>query len=330
MPAFGLSAVPLPMNIRRTLPGCHPPTAAADDAAVGPAGSALLIAAAALVVFDALSSRRDAARAAHANGPASGASPPEPVCSHDNSVAPIAVAEPAARTVAAGATTGLGAAIADPTAGTAIGAEFSAAADAPDDNTGVGTSTARVTGAATDGTTDGTVGLRCPVTAAGADVWPGERGDDDASGSDETALGAEPRPVRRDGTATLVDGESCASTDPEPVDPAEPVVSANANGIDAAADPIPSATANAPTRPTCRPYPGTACSSAGTDRRRYSIARMRHAAMRRCRPLRSAGRSPPDSDTNSGTEDPNNPPQSMASSPLANRRRSASGIREIA
>jgi hypothetical protein len=34
------------------------------------------------------------------------------------------------------------------------------------------------------------------------------------------------------------------------LDPAEPVVSANAIGIDATADPTPNATANAPTRPT--------------------------------------------------------------------------------
>jgi hypothetical protein len=36
----------------------------------------------------------------------------------------------------------------------------------------------------------------------------------------------------------------------DPVDPPEPVVSANANGIAAAAEPTPKATANAPTRPT--------------------------------------------------------------------------------
>jgi len=47
-----------------------------------------------------------------------------------------------------------------------------------------------------------------------------------------------------------------AVVDPAPVesavelDPAEPVVSANAIGIDATADPTPNATANAPTRPT--------------------------------------------------------------------------------
>jgi hypothetical protein len=38
----------------------------------------------------------------------------------------------------------------------------------------------------------------------------------------------------------------------DPVDPAEPVVSANATGIDPIAEPTPNATANAPTRPTYR------------------------------------------------------------------------------
>jgi hypothetical protein len=43
-----------------------------------------------------------------------------------------------------------------------------------------------------------------------------------------------------------VDAESAL----DPVDPPEPVVSANATGTDATADPTPSATASAPTRPT--------------------------------------------------------------------------------
>ncbi|MGB6888663.1 MAG: hypothetical protein WBD88_10875, partial [Mycobacterium sp.] len=36
----------------------------------------------------------------------------------------------------------------------------------------------------------------------------------------------------------------------EPVEPAEPLLSANAIGIDASAEPTPRAIANAPTRPT--------------------------------------------------------------------------------
>ena len=51
------------------------------------------------------------------------------------------------------------------------------------------------------------------------------------------------------GEVADTDGESDTA---EPVDPAEPDVSANANGTDAIAEPTPSATANAPTRPTYR------------------------------------------------------------------------------
>lgn len=40
-----------------------------------------------------------------------------------------------------------------------------------------------------------------------------------------------------------------------PVEPSEPVVSANAIGMDATAAPTPKATANAPTRPTYRAGP---------------------------------------------------------------------------
>ena len=48
------------------------------------------------------------------------------------------------------------------------------------------------------------------------------------------------------------DDEPEASEPAEPVDPPEPVVSANATGTDATAEPTPNATANAPTRPTHR------------------------------------------------------------------------------
>ena len=51
------------------------------------------------------------------------------------------------------------------------------------------------------------------------------------------------------GEVADTDGESDTA---EPVDPAEPDVSAKAIGTDAIAEPTPSATANAPTRPTYR------------------------------------------------------------------------------
>ena len=68
-----------------------------------------------------------------------------------------------------------------------------------------------------------------------------------------------------------------ASVVAEPVDPAEPVVSANAIGIAATAEPTPNATANAPTRPTTRAKPAGSV----TDHRRYSIARTCHFDPRR-------------------------------------------------
>jgi hypothetical protein len=59
----------------------------------------------------------------------------------------------------------------------------------------------------------------------------------------------EPRAVDRAGLLVAVLDDAAES---EPVDPAEPVVSARAAGAEAIADPTPSATASAPTRPTKR------------------------------------------------------------------------------
>jgi hypothetical protein len=63
-----------------------------------------------------------------------------------------------------------------------------------------------------------------------------------------------PRPARaapREGADDFgADDESDDDESDEPVEPPEPVVSANATGIDATAAPTPKATANAPTRPT--------------------------------------------------------------------------------
>jgi hypothetical protein len=62
------------------------------------------------------------------------------------------------------------------------------------------------------------------------------------------------RPVRTAPRAGLVaddpdDPDASAESD-DPVEPPDPVVSANATGTATTADPTPSATANAPTRPT--------------------------------------------------------------------------------
>ena len=81
---------------------------------------------------------------------------------------------------------------------------------------------------------------------------------------------AEPaRPARagpRDGAfvdSDAADPEPAESAELDPDDPAEPVVSANATGTDATAEPTPNATANAPTRPTNRAYPDVADSDSG-------------------------------------------------------------------
>jgi hypothetical protein len=68
-----------------------------------------------------------------------------------------------------------------------------------------------------------------------------------------------PLPFDAEADADDADDEPAES---DPVEPAEPVVSANATGIAAAAEPIPNATANAPTRPTNRAKPPSAEESA--------------------------------------------------------------------
>jgi hypothetical protein len=93
------------------------------------------------------------------------------------------------------------------------------------------------------------------VTAAATLAAPVER-PPRALTADEDADEDLPLRTTRDGPRDGVLGE-VADTDgesdtAEPVDPAEPDVSANANGTDAIAEPTPSATANAPTRPTYR------------------------------------------------------------------------------
>lgn len=89
---------------------------------------------------------------------------------------------------------------------------------------------------------------RCGVTVSG-DAAALDRGAVTESGVDTEAL-----PVRRGDALTLVEGEAPRASVP-PTEPAEPVVSAKAIGIAAAAEPMPSAIAKAPTRPTQRANP---------------------------------------------------------------------------
>ena len=79
----------------------------------------------------------------------------------------------------------------------------------------------------------------------------------DAATTRDRAATAPPPRATPGACATRTDGRTGAFTaDSEELAPADPVVSANATGIDAIAEPTPNATANAPTRPTYRAYPG--------------------------------------------------------------------------
>ena len=67
-------------------------------------------------------------------------------------------------------------------------------------------------------------------------------------GADDVARVPERAALRFGAVLVWADSEALAPVEPD--GPAEPVVSAHANGIDNTADPTPNATANAPTRPT--------------------------------------------------------------------------------
>ena len=93
------------------------------------------------------------------------------------------------------------------------------------------------------GTFTGASLLRRGAVAAGAEAPL--RGDVELLESAFAGAGA-PRPERRDGD---VDFEASAD-EAFALEPEDPVVSANATGIAATADPTPKAMASAPTRPT--------------------------------------------------------------------------------
>jgi hypothetical protein len=117
MPAFGLSAVPLPTKNRRIDPGCQPPiaaalgepTPAADETAPadGSTGAPVLTAADGFTGRDPPpNSRRAAANAVHANGAAAGPSPLPPPPNHANTFPPSPLTRPAAADITGGAATG--------------------------------------------------------------------------------------------------------------------------------------------------------------------------------------------------------------------------------
>lgn len=261
MPAFGLSAVPLPKKIRRIAPGYHAVAAeavlalymtvsetvksVAFSSTGSVAGSALVVAAADLTVLEAPNSRRVAASAVHISGATAGPSPLPPVANQDNRFAPRAPID--AEAVARGAEDEAGvAATVETTEGeeeeaggsfcTAVSSGFTdgVAGESPE---GRSISTA---GAGTP--TGASLLRRGVVAAAGAEPL---RGEEVVLSLDD---GAAPRPDRRTGEVVLPEPEE--AVDASELDPAEPVVSAKATGIDATAEPTPRATASAPTRPT--------------------------------------------------------------------------------
>ena len=78
---------------------------------------------------------------------------------------------------------------------------------------------------------------------------PSDESDTDEPPAAEPPAAEPPRPARPARGDGLVAEEAADESD-DPVEPPEPVVSANATGTDATAEPTPNATASAPTRPT--------------------------------------------------------------------------------
>ena len=209
MPAFGFSAVPLPMKIRRMLPGCQ-------------AGAAVGKETAGAVFTEEPTLRRLTANAAHPSAEASGLSLSLPEPNQDNRLRPISLTAPDAA-----ATRGATVIWADST--TAAGAATASSETAP---------VVLIVSAETGDEPNDTDGMAIAAVAGGKEFL---RDRDEAAPLDAAAPRAGPR------ADTLVEPEP---ETPEPEEPAEPVVSATAIGIAAIAQPIPSANANAPTRPT--------------------------------------------------------------------------------
>ena len=209
MPAFGLLAVPLPMKIRRMLPGCQPAAVVGTEAADA-------------VFTEEPTSRRLTANPAQPSGEAPGLSPLLPEPNQDNRLPPTPLTPPDAASargvtvMEAGSTTAAGVATASRETGPEVSIVSEGTDDEPND---------------TDGVAAGAVAV----------------GKEFLCECDEAARLVEAAPRAGPRAGTLVETESEAL---EPDAPAEPVVSATAIGIAAVAQPIPNATANAPTRPT--------------------------------------------------------------------------------
>lgn len=222
-------------------------------------------------------SRRDDAAAGDANGTNPGPSPPPPVANQDNRFAPTPCTEPEANTVAKSDVD------VEPDADPDSAADAAKAAipELPlDDDAGAGgvTGPKFAAGSVTE------ISRRGATPALGAET-PERFADAGLPDEEETPPGETPGPRGRDDALVraVVDARTPdPSVESNPTEPADPVVSANATGIDDTAEPMPSATASAPNRPTYQTAPPAAADSAAVGARRpYSMDRTRPVAERR-------------------------------------------------
>ena len=294
MPAFGFSAVPLPMKIRKMLPGCHPPRADAlgelapdadeTTAADGSTGAPALTAADGFAVrADPLNSRRAAANAAHANGAAAGPSPLPPPPNHANTEPPRPLTRPDAADITGGVAVGVATGVASTASTTAVPAappsaisdESSTAttesastsrAKRGDTPTGFSVSTTPVS-PATPATTDSGRPCRAAAAEPAPGSLPAELRPPATAGeslSDAEATSRDPRPPARAGASV----EGSAESGPEPPrsvrvapraglvadDPDEADVSAESDDPVEPPDPVVSASATG-TATTADPTP---------------------------------------------------------------------------
>ena len=109
---------------------------------------------------------------------------------------------------------------------------------------------------------------RPPPTADGESAPPAaaefrpERSEGSPSEVSDSAPTRPPARVLARASDRAAEPEAPDAEEPDPVDPPDPVISANATGIDATAEPTPNATAKAPTRPTNRANPAAEAGSA--------------------------------------------------------------------
>ena len=227
-------------------------------------------------------SRRAAAAPAHTTGATPGESPPLPPPNHATTPAPTPRTEPDTATTGAEADEAdraeAAGAAADNDGGCTTGSAATGSAgesddDTTDEETDGETTEPTVTGAFTGGTSeDAGLFSRWRVF-----VLPEVPVAEEMLAPTELAEPSRARELPR-GVAVVDAAEpEEAPAALEPVDPGDPVVSANATGIEAITEPTPNATASAPTRPIT---PANAMSAA---RRRAAIS-MDSTALEACSP----------------------------------------------